>query len=175
MSTTPAYTAPRVCSYLTAISIGCGVSVSVPAFFSAFAFMRAAAQVASMTDTTATLISSIVAGFVTVISFLLGMAPFFGFSCLIDYVAKIEHHLATAPKENMDRQARAALEQARAAKTELPAPLIYFYGENGTEVGPFDAATVRGLGRSGTLPMTTPVYRRGDGEWKTLADFPELR
>jgi len=51
---------------------------------------------------------------------------------------------------------------------------IYFYGSpEGLECGPYQASALRDLFRSYGLPANTPVYRRGDGVWRTLDEFPE--
>lgn len=51
----------------------------------------------------------------------------------------------------------------------------YFYGDaQQQERGPYSAAQMRALAMNGTLTMDAPVYQSGTGEWRTLADFPDL-
>lgn len=51
---------------------------------------------------------------------------------------------------------------------------IYFYGSpEGLECGPYQASALRDLFRTYNLPSNTPVYRRGDGVWRTLDEYPE--
>lgn len=157
----PAFKAPGVCIYLNLIGIVCGLTVAVWAFAGAIVFLGASLAVAQIQAPGS---AAVAASVIAVIAFLLGAAPMIGFSRLIEYVAKIEWHLA---------RARAAAVPIPAASRVYPAP-SYFYGDNGQEIGPFEVEWMRSMAQKGMLRSDTPVYRRGDGEWKTLADFPEL-
>ena len=53
-------------------------------------------------------------------------------------------------------------------------PLYYYMTSPGEKVGPCAGKTLKELVSQQRLSRETPVFMRGDEQWKTVADFPEL-
>lgn len=50
----------------------------------------------------------------------------------------------------------------------------YFYGVEGKAVGPVGMKDIKDLKLRGVINDSTPVFREGDKEWKTLSDFRQV-
>ena len=53
-------------------------------------------------------------------------------------------------------------------------PLFFYRTPSGEKNGPHGAKTLHDMVAQDQLSSETEVFRRGDEEWKTFADFPEL-
>lgn len=51
----------------------------------------------------------------------------------------------------------------------------YFYLDAAqAQHGPYGGGQIRAMARDGRLTLDTPLWREGDADWFTLADFPEF-
>lgn len=63
---------------------------------------------------------------------------------------------------------------AQGAPPPLPAQAAFFVAVNGQQQGPFDAAAMPNLVRSGQLTRDTLVWRQGMAAWAKAGEIPEL-
>ena len=154
---------PGICSVLNAFSIVAGIV--------------AALSVAGSVNVGASTSTGMIAVWVlaAVIVALIAATPFRVASLVIEYLAKIEWRLERA-EGRAEGKAQVSEVVERTVTTPQPPPAPeYFYSNHGEEAGPYHLGQMRAMVTAGAIMPDTPVYRRGDGEWKTARDLEELR
>lgn len=57
---------------------------------------------------------------------------------------------------------------------DTPKTVKYYYSTDGTQQGPYTASELKEHRSNGVIADKTSVFRKGDSEWRTFRDFPEL-
>jgi len=57
---------------------------------------------------------------------------------------------------------------------DTPKTVKYYYSTDGTQQGPYTASELKEYRSNGVIADKTSVFRKGDSEWRTFRDFPEL-